>query len=73
MSFFTSLSDDLTALTGTRYRDADARLVWYIAPRQRRIYAYTSATEFIVYREDATISAAPLLPDFQFALADLFS
>ncbi len=55
------------------YFDADAQLVWYIAPRQHRIYAYTSATESIVYRHDMTISAAPLLPDFQFLLTDLFA
>lgn len=55
------------------YFDAGAQLVWYIAPRQQRIYAYTSATESIVYRNDMTISAAPLLPDFQFTLTDLFA
>ena len=55
------------------YFDAGAQLVWYIAPRKQRIYAYTSATESIVYRNDMTISAAPLLPDFQFTLTDLFA
>lgn len=48
------------------YFDADAQLVWYIAPRQRRIYAYTSATESIVHKDDMLISAGPLITDFQF-------
>ena len=55
------------------YFDANAQLVWYVAPRQRRIYAYTSATESVVYTEKTTLSAAPLLPDFQFVVADLFA
>ncbi|CCH03372.1 protein of unknown function DUF820 [Fibrella aestuarina BUZ 2] len=55
------------------YFDAGAQLVWYIAPRQKRVYAYTSATESVVYKADATLSAAPLLPDFQFTLTNLFA
>ena len=55
------------------YFDAGAQLGWYIAPRRRRIHAYTSATDSIVYRDAMTISAAPLVPDFQFALPDLFA
>lgn len=55
------------------YFDAGAQLVWYIAPRQRRIYVYTSATESTVYKDDMPISAAPLLPDFQFITSDLFA
>lgn len=55
------------------YFDAEAQLVWYIAPRQRRIYAYTSATESTVYKADMTISASPLLADFQFVIGDLFA
>ncbi|RYF73710.1 MAG: Uma2 family endonuclease [Cytophagaceae bacterium] len=55
------------------YFDAGAQLVWYIAPRQRRIYAYTSATESIVYKDNMPISASPLLPDFQFATDELFA
>ena len=55
------------------YFDADAQLVWYIAPRQRRIYVYTSATDSIVYKDNMTISAAPLLPDFQFVIGELFA
>ncbi len=55
------------------YFDAGAQLVWYIAPRQRRIYVYTSATESVVYKDNMPISAAPLLPDFQFVTSDLFA
>ena len=55
------------------YFDADARLVWYVAPRQRRIYAYTSATELTVFKADINISATPLLLDLQFVTSDLFA
>jgi Uma2 family endonuclease len=55
------------------YFDAGAQLVWYIAPRQRRIYVYTSATDSTVYKDAMLISAAPLLPDFQFITSDLFA
>ncbi len=53
--------------------DAGAQLVWYIAPRKRRIHVYTSATESRVYAGDTRLSAAPLLPDFAFAVSELFA
>jgi Uma2 family endonuclease len=55
------------------YFDARAQLVWYIAPRQKRVYVYTTATESVAYKGGATIAAAPLLPDFQFKIVDLFA
>ena len=55
------------------YFDADAKQVWYIALRQRRIYAYTSATELTDFKADMNISTTPLLSDFQFVTSDLFA
>lgn len=55
------------------YFDAGAQLVWYVAPRQKRVYVYTTATESVAHKGEATISAAPLLPDFQFKVAELFA
>lgn len=55
------------------YFDGGAQLVWYIVPLRKKIYAYTSPDESTVYKEQQTISAAPLLADFQFTVADLFA
>jgi Uma2 family endonuclease len=54
------------------YFDAGVKLVWYIAPRFQKIYAYSSPDDIRVFRGEQVISAAPVLPDFQFALADMF-
>jgi len=54
------------------YFDAGVRLVWYIVPKFQKIYAYTSPDDIRVFRGEQVISAAPVLPDFQFAVADLF-
>jgi len=55
------------------YFDGGAQLVWYIVPTSRRIYVYTSPDDIKVYKNAEILSAAPLLPDFQFSVADLFA
>ncbi|MBC7891453.1 MAG: Uma2 family endonuclease [Sphingobacteriaceae bacterium] len=55
------------------YFDGGAELVWYIIPKRRKIYVYTSPDDIKVYKNAEIISAAPLLPDFQFSVADLFA
>ena len=55
------------------YFDAGAELVWYIVPKQKKIYVYTSADESKAYKGADVISAAPVVPDFQFTIADLFA
>lgn len=55
------------------YFDGGAQLVWYIVPDAQRIYVYTSPDDIKVYKNADVISAAPLLPDFQFSVADLFA
>ena len=60
------------------YFDGGAELVWYIVPRtdvpeQQKIYVYTSPDESKAYKGTEIISAIPVLPDFQFAVADLFA
>ncbi|MBC8153412.1 MAG: Uma2 family endonuclease [Bacteroidetes bacterium] len=54
------------------YFDGGAQLVWYIVPKQQKIYVYSSPDELKVYKRADFISAAPVLPDFQFVVADLF-
>ncbi len=55
------------------YFDGGAELVWYIVPGQQKIYVYSSPDESKAYKGTEIISAAPVLPDFQFAVADLFA
>ena len=54
------------------YFDAGVQLVWYVAPKQQKIYAYTSPDEIKVYKGQDICSAAPIVPDFQFIIEDLF-
>jgi Uma2 family endonuclease len=55
------------------YFDGGAKLVWYIVPKRQKIYVYTSPDESKAYKGADIISAAPVAPDFQFKLADLFA
>ena len=55
------------------YFDGGALLVWYIVPKQQKIYVYTSPDETKSYKGDDVISAGPVLLDFQFTVADLFA
>ena len=55
------------------YFDGGAQLVWYIVPKRQKIYAYTCPDHSTVYKEGQTITAAPVLPEFAFVVADLFA
>ncbi len=55
------------------YFDGGAQLVWYIIPQRKRIEAYQSPFDLTVYRDANTITADPVLPEFQFVVADLFA
>ena len=55
------------------YFDGGARLVWYIIPSHQRIDAYTSPETSTVFRGQQPITAAPVLPEFGFVVADLFA
>ena len=46
------------------YFDGGAQLVWYIAPRRQKIFAYTSPDESKTYKGQDVISAAPVVPEF---------
>ena len=54
------------------YFDAGVQLVWYIAPKQQKIYAYTSPDDIKVFKGQDICSAAPVVPDFQFVIQNLF-
>jgi Uma2 family endonuclease len=55
------------------YFDGGAQLVWYLVPRKQKIIAYTSPDTSRTYAGQAVIDAAPVLPTFQFTVADLFA
>ncbi len=55
------------------YFDGGTQLVWYIVPKQKKIYVYTSPDESKAYKGTDVISAAPVVPDFRFTVADLFA
>lgn len=55
------------------YFDGGARLVWYIAPKRRKIYVYTSPDESKAFKGSEVISAAPVVPDFEFVVRELFA
>ena len=54
------------------YFDAGAQLVWYVVPEQQKIYVYTSPDKLRVLKGTDVTSAAPVVPDFEFVVADLF-
>jgi len=55
------------------YFDGGARLVWYIAPKLQKIYVYTSPDESKAYKGQEVVSAAPVVPELQFTVAELFA
>ncbi|GAB2587102.1 Uma2 family endonuclease [Spirosoma areae] len=54
------------------YFDGGAQLVWYIAPKRQKIFVYTSPDDSKTYKGQAVISAAPVVPELQFMVADMF-
>lgn len=55
------------------YFDGGAQLVWYIAPKRQKIFAYTSPDESKTYKGQDVISAAPVVPELQFVVAEMFA
>ncbi len=55
------------------YFDGGAQLVWYIIPQRQQIEAWRSPVASIIHRAAETIIADPVLPEFQFVVADLFA
>jgi Uma2 family endonuclease len=60
------------------YFDGGAQLVWNILPptdvaKNQKIEAYTSPENRKIYKGQDTISAAPVIPEFEFTVADLFA
>lgn len=54
------------------YFDAGVQLVWYIVPRKKRIYVYTSPGESKAFKGADVISASAVIEGFAFKIDDLF-
>lgn len=55
------------------YFDGGAQLVWYVIPKRQRIEVYMSSFDRRVYTANDQISAAPVIPEMSFTVADLFA
>ncbi len=54
------------------YFDAGVFTVWYIHPKTKKIYVYTSPNDVKIYHSDMIVNAQPALPDFEFPVSKLF-
>ena len=54
------------------YFDAGVLTVWYIHPKTKKIYVYTSPNDVKIYHSDMIVNAQPALPDFEFPVNQLF-
>ena len=54
------------------YFDAGVQTVWYVSPHSKRIYAYTSPDEVVIYKGKMKCNAKPGLENFEFSVENLF-
>jgi Uma2 family endonuclease len=54
------------------YFDAGVLTVWYIHPKTKKIYVYTSPNDVKIYHSEMLVNAQPALPDFEFPVNQLF-
>ena len=54
------------------YFSAGVKIVWYIYPKTEAIYVYASPKDIKVCEGDDIVSAAPVVPDFQFPARAIF-
>lgn len=55
------------------YFDAGVKLVWYILPKTKKIYAYTALNKIEIFIAGQSIIANPVLPDFEIDIEQLFA
>jgi Uma2 family endonuclease len=55
------------------YFVAGVRLVWYVYPKSREVYAYTSADNVAVLSADESLEGGQALPSFSVPVAELFA
>ena len=49
------------------------KVVWNVIPEQQVVYVYTSRKNVKVCTDDDICSAAPVLPDFEISVNELFA
>ena len=54
------------------YFAAGVKVVWYVYPKDEPVYVYTSPKDITVCDGDDIVSAAPVVPDFQFPAQAIF-
>lgn len=54
------------------YFDSGVKLLWQIYPRYQRVGILKSMSDVVVLSNSSICSAAPVLPEFEIAVADIF-
>jgi Uma2 family endonuclease len=57
----------------TEYFKAGVKVVWLILPEEKLVEIYTSRRDVKICIEDDVCSAAPVLPDFEIKVSELFA
>lgn len=66
------VEDKLTEYFKARAGGVPLKVVWNIIPEHQMVYVYTSRRDVKICLENDICSAAPVLPDFQISVKDLF-
>lgn len=56
----------------TEYFKAGVKVVWNILPEQKLVYVYTSRKQVQICMDDDICSAAPVLPEFEVKVSEIF-
>lgn len=73
VEFASQTDNELVSITKRHeYFDAGVQVVWWVYPAFEEVYVYTSPKAVIIGTNDDVLSVAPVLPDFQLTVAELF-
>ena len=54
------------------YFKAGVKVLWHIFPKQQMVYVFKSMSQIAILRADDICSAAPVIPDFEISVNDIF-
>ncbi len=54
------------------YFKAGVKILWHIFPKQQMVYVFKSMSQIAILRADDICSAAPVIPDFEISINDIF-
>ena len=68
-----STTDEMNRVYGKMkdYEKADVKVVWHVFPKLQEVHVF-HGRHSTIYRDDEVVSAAPVLPDFEIAVSDIF-